>query len=399
MKKKRISGMILLLSALVCLSGCQWTDEKSEEVMVNESSEEENLISDPCKRPDGKAYQAAYLDYDPYITASKQLYYLLQAFIDMGWLEIDHLPFDEEHDAKDMIVKLADMDTGEYLQFRKNASYYIRDGEEKIRTELLSLVRKKELDLIIANGTEAGKLAKSLDLKIPVFIIGTTDPVGAGIIDSEEGYSGNDDIWAHVEPSLPRRQIQFYYSVKPFQKLGMIIYGDESISAIDDCEAMAEEIGFDLVKRNIKEFSRDGSDKEREEYRRILTAYINELIDEGIEAFLLSPNTFTSELASQCCDLFYDKGIPVYCMDEPVADKGPLMLIAANDFEHIGKFTADAIGKVLNGAVAGKLSRIYASSPSIYLNLDSAKKLGFQPGFQLLLSCDVIYSTSETSVR
>ena len=75
---------------------------------------------------------------------------------------------------------------------------------------------------------------------------------------------------------------------------------------------------------------------------------------------------------------------------------GVLMLICASDIENVGRFVADAVSKILNGAEAGSLPCIYTSAPSIYLNYDVAKKINYPLTFEFLSVCDTIYTREST---
>ena len=95
---------------------------------------------------------------------------------------------------------------------------------------------------------------------------------------------------------------------------------------------------------------------------------------------------------------FYEKGIPVYLMDDvSVVEEGALMLISANDMENVGRFVADVIGRVLNGAEAGSLPCVYTSAPSIYVNYDIAREIAYPLPFEFLAACDQIFTAGELS--
>ena len=67
-----------------------------------------------------------------------------------------------------------------------------------------------------------------------MFDFSATDPVASGIIASATEGSGNPMVWAQVEPLPVFRQLKYYYSMCPFRKLGVIVYGDETISGVPD---------------------------------------------------------------------------------------------------------------------------------------------------------------------
>ena len=121
------------------------------------------------------------------------------------------------------------------------------------------------------------------------------------------------------------------------------------------------------------------------------------IAEEDIDAFFLTVDLINDlDRLSDLLSILYDRNIPVYLMDDVMAVKnGALMLISANDLENVGRFVADAIGKILNGAVAGQLPCRYTSSPSIYVNYSVAKQIGYPLTFEFLAACDEIYTENE----
>ena len=246
---------------------------------------------------------------------------------------------------------------------------------------------------MITFGTSAGVFVKELGLPIPMTDFSATDPVASGIIDSADGDSGYPNVWAQVEPSLPLRQLKYYHSMCPFERLGVIVYGDETISGVPDIVRSAEENNFKIVKYNIPEQPRE-TEEEIELYYELVEEKIRSIAEEGIDAFFLTVDVINDlDRQYDLLSILYDKNIPVYLMDDVMAVKsGALMLISANDIENVGRFVAEAIGKILNGAEAGKLQCRYTSAPSIYVNYDVAKRIGYPLRFEFLAACDEIFT-------
>ncbi|MCR4641493.1 MAG: hypothetical protein K5697_05625, partial [Lachnospiraceae bacterium] len=238
-----------------------------------------------------------------------------------------------------------------------------------------------------------GQFVKGLELPIPMVDYGATDPVASGIIDSATEGSGNPNIWAQVESSVPLRQMKYYYSVKPFKKLGMIIYGDEIISGVPDIMKAAREVGFSVVKYNIPEQPRE-TEEELEAYYKMVKQRFEYMAMDDIDAFF-----FTLDLVNdpdklpEMFEPLYEKNIPIYCLDDKNnVYNGALMIIAAFDEENVGRFVADAVTKILSGEEAGSLPCVYTSAPYICLNYDVARKIDYPLSFEFLAACDEIYT-------
>ena len=392
----------MLLVLIILLTACG-SSARTESGQGEETGTESETIYDtaPHTKPDGGKYRLAYIDYDEYMPASRPLYYILRGLEETGWIREGTLPFDiEEINARNLSTKeiyreLERTDLGEYLEFADNAFFYLGyDNKEEIANTLKSRAGN-DIDLVITFGTGAGVFVKELGLPIPMTDFSATDPVASGIIDSADGDSGNPNVWAQVEPSLPLRQLKYYHSICPFERLGIIVYADETVSGVPDIVRSGEENNFQIVKYNIPEQSRE-TEQEQEEYYALVERELRSMAEEGIDAFFLTVDLINDiDRMKGLLSILYDKNIPVYLMDDVMAVKsGALMLISANDLENVGRFVADAIGKILNGAVAGQLPCRYTSAPSIYLNYDVAKQIGYPLRFEFLAACDEIYTES-----
>ena len=400
-KNKRTTALILMLCVamltMLFSTACSSKAEKKadEEAFANVAE----FDNSPHKKKGGGKYRLGYVDYDEYMPASRQFYYILKGLEELGWIEKGSLPFTistieanmlSTRNMYDMLV-LADL--GDYIEFAEDGFYYIGyDAPEDIEAGLKAHAGK-DLDLVITFGTSAGLLVKEMDLPIPMVDFSATDPVASGIIESSTEGSGNPNVWAQVEPSVPLRQLKYYHSIQPFKKLGIIVYGDETISGVPDIMESAKEEGFEVVKYNIEERPREG-EEELAEYYDLVEEKVEEMVKEGVDAFFVTVDLINDyDQLPRMLKHFYDKNIPVYMMDdvETVKDGG-LMLILASDMENVGRFIADAIGKILNGAAAGSLPCIYTSSPGIYLNYAVARKIGYPVNFELLTVCDDIFT-------
>ncbi|WP_026508862.1 hypothetical protein [Butyrivibrio sp. MC2013] len=356
--------------------------------------------AEPSLEKGAQRKRLCVVSYDEYIPFSKQLYYILAGLEKLGWITEGSLPFDAESIEKDKLYvaelyhSLEEADLGPYLEFAPGACYYLAyEDEESIASDLKKRAANKDIDLIITTGTSAGVFVKNLGLKVPMVDYSATDPVSSGIIASANEGTGSPYVWAQVEPSLPLRQLKYYHSIKPFNNLGVIIYGDETISGVPDIETSAAEIGFDIVKYNIEEQPRE-SRQDKEAYYELVEDKFEEMSAENIDAFFLTVDLINDmEYLRPCLDHLYARDIPVYLMDDvSVVEAGALMLISANDMENVGHFVADVIARILNGSDAGSLPCVYTSAPSIYVNYDVAREIDYPLSFEFLSVCDRIFT-------
>lgn len=400
MRKIKIILSIVLSMILIFATGCK---NNEDNINIETNNSKEILYPNiPQTKSDGTKYRIAYVDYDDYLPARQQLYYILEGLKKTGWIECEEYPFNpNDYTSKEMIQIVSNMDLGEYIEFDESACYYLEyDGKDKVAKNLKKHTEiNKDIDLVLTFGTSAGVFVKELDLSVPMVDFSATDPVASGIIESSTNGSGNDNIWAQVELSMPLRQMKYYHNLIPFNKLGIVVYGNETISGVPDIEKSAEEIGFELIKINMEETNRL-TKKELNAYYKEVENNFQKLINQKIDAFFLTVDLINDlDMLSELLDIFYENKIPVFIMDNTeTIENGGFLIISTYDFENVGYFIADAIGKIFSGTVAGDLPCIYTSSPYICFNYDVAKKIDFIPDFKFLISCDEIYTTENQNV-
>ena len=75
---------------------------------------------------------------------------------------------------------------------------------------------------------------------------------------------------------------------------------------------------------------------------------------------------------------------------------GTLLSVSVRDFSGIGTFYATTMAKIFNGAKPRKKKQIFENQPKCAINMETAKKIGYNPPIEVLSAVDEIYH--ETSV-
>lgn len=393
MQKRLIAFFLVILMSFYC--ACTAIDSSD----TPKKNDDELEIAKPHTKEDGKAFRIGYVDYDEYAPASIQFYYIVLALEKYGWIKKGSIPFTlEDIDKKDLSTKemyeeLSSANLGDYIEFVPNAFWYLGYTDNEVVSQELRNAASGDLDMIFTFGTSAGVFVKNLTLSIPMVDFSATDPVTSGIIASSTSGTGNKYVWAQVEPEIAGRQLKYYYSIKPFEKLGVIAHANEVMSGIPDVYECAEELGFEVEYDFIEEQQRE-TDEQWEAYYALVAQRISAISEKDIDAFFLPVDVIwdTSRLES-LLEPLYQKHIPVYLMDgADFVENGGLMLISANDMEGIGDFVAQAVIRILDGENAAEIPCIYQSAPAIYFNYDVADRIGYPLEYDFLASCDQIYS-------
>jgi hypothetical protein len=224
---------------------------------------------------------------------------------------------------------------------------------------------------------------------VPTIVISTSNPLQAGIIKSPQD-SGFDHLHAQIDPTRYERQVRLFHDVIGFQRLGLVYENTPAgrgYAAVDDVEKVAREEGFEVVHYEDT-FDIDDLDLA---YTRLVKA-MNTLAPK-VDAFYITANRGIQEsrMDSILAPVFKYK-LPTFSQSgSREVELGVLMSISQAGHKYIGMFYASTIGKIINGAVPRYLTQIYEEPPKIALNLETAKRIDYNPPFDILLSADEIY--------
>ncbi|MFP3153569.1 hypothetical protein LQZ18_03915 [Lachnospiraceae bacterium ZAX-1] len=350
--------------------------------------------SSPQKKADGSKYTIAYVDIDPYPASGEMLYYYIDQLKQLGWISYEgELPFDpKDTDAKELIFWLAEQDLGDYIQFSKEACYYLAiEDEETCADSLQGLIDTKQVDLIFCMGTWPGRFAKALENEtIPVMIYFCVDPVGAGFAKDSQ-YSGEPNIWSHVNYTVYNKQMQFYYDNYPFSNIGMTYY-DETVAALRAYRQVALENKFQITEKQIETLSDESPEAVKEYYAQLETVF-SELIEQGIDAFMLNTDIIKDQdRIAEMLEPFYEANIPVFVQNgEYYVKNGALMTVTASDAKEQAPFVANACARMLLGEKPGDINQEYITPPYLSINLAVADRLGYKVKEELILSAEKLY--------
>lgn len=336
----------------------------------------------------GQKWRIGYCESQPYFEFDGILQGIVAGLEEMGWLEntsgLPYIPFQE--DTGTMWQWLAAQDLGPYIEFVEDAHYdlSVDSGDEIIRR----LEEDKDIDLMILNGTLAGLTLANDKHSVPSLVFGTSNAVASGIIESEND-SGMDHIWAHVDPDQFIRQVEVFYDIFRFKKLG-ILYVDDSFrkvfAAVDDVESVSKEKGFEVVHHH-KVYDPDKVDQYLKDVYEAHTKLARE-----VDAMYVTNGAWQISKIYELLEPFYEKKVPVFSqVGSGEVRHGALMSLARADFSGIGSFGARTITEVFKGITPRKLPQRYEDAPSIALNLEVARIIGYKPTFDILLVADEIY--------
>jgi len=90
-------------------------------------------------------------------------------------------------------------------------------------------------------------------------------------------------------------------------------------------------------------------------------------------------------------EIFNQKKIPVFSQTGSAeVKKGVLLSIATAGYRHEAEYQARKIAQILNGAKPRDLPLLFEDPANIAINLNTARKIGFDPPVDILEAADEI---------
>lgn len=134
----------------------------------------------------GHKWKIAYYEGGPFIDYHKVLYWTTISLMDRGWIEKSTLPEPTGEDAEPLWIHLSSKIKSDFIEFPKDG-FYSSKWNDQIRAEtssaLLNRINdKKDINLLLAAGTQAGQDFVKAENSIPTFVLTSSNPIAAGII-------------------------------------------------------------------------------------------------------------------------------------------------------------------------------------------------------------------------
>lgn len=346
---------------------------------------------------EGKKWRIGFYEAGEYIEYQKTLVATIRGLMELGWIEAVDIPMQNGEQTKELWNWLALEMKSEFLEFVADA-HYSADWDDALREKISSeiverLNSSKDIDLMLAMGTWAGQDLANDKHQTPTVALAVSDAVYSGVVESIED-SGFDHIHARVDPFRYQRQVQIFYDIIGFQKLGVIYENTSdgrSYAAISDVEKVAQEFGFDIVHCHTKGENESTNLTAEEEVERVKACF-HQLGKEAQALYVTLHTGINSASLPELVQIANSYNIPTFSQagsDEVKA--GLLLSIALADFKYVGLFHAETIAKIFNGAKPRQVDMLFEDPPKIAINLKTAEIIGYDPPVDVLGASDEIY--------
>ena len=344
----------------------------------------------------GEKWRIAYYQGGNYQNYPVVLKSVTESLVALGWIDKFNWPQSlDMNDPQQMWDWLAANVNSPYIEFLKQGFFtcdWDKEKRQSVKEKAIAMIGAgKTVDLVFAMGTWAGQDLATGAQPVPTIVMSTSNPVESKIIKSSTD-SGHDNVFTNVDPTRYQRQVQIFYDILRFKKLG-IVYEDtvagRSYAALDDVNKVVSQNGFEVVTCNAP-FS---GVSEQQAESAVLACH--QKLAQQVDAFYLTVHRgVTSENLKTLLQPFYQNNIPMFSqLGGNQVRNGALMSISRAGFKYLGQFYARGIAHIFNGATPRKLSMLFEEPPRIALNLEVAKMIGFDPPLDVLAAADEIYQS------
>jgi len=316
----------------------------------------------------------------------------------LGWIETTVIPPQKGEQTKDLWNWLATNAISKYIRFVRDA-HYSANWDDMLRQKTISKIIKRlngrhDIDLMIAVGTWAGKDLANETHQTPTMVLSASDAVASGIIKSAED-SGYDHVHACVDPFRYERQVRVFHDIVGFKNLGVAYENTvegRSYAAVEIIEKVAQERDFKIARCFTKSDIADtglaeGSVKD----------CFGKLVQNADAIYVTVQGGVSLKSIPDLVRIANSHGIPTFSQSGSEEVRyGFLMSISQAGFKYIGKFHAETLGKVFNGATPRQLNQVFEEPKKIAINLKTARAVGFDPPIDVLGAADEIYEEIES---
>jgi putative tryptophan/tyrosine transport system substrate-binding protein len=249
--------------------------------------------------------------------------------------------------------------------------------------ELAAELVKRRVNLIVALGTPAARLAKQATSVIPIVGIAMADPVEDELVASLARPGGNVTGTTFLGPELVTKRLQLLAQVVPQHSHVAVLwdphaYGDRTMAGmVKEAEHAAQTLAMHL------QFVPVTSPGE------IMDAF-STITRERTDALCMFPSPMLFTEWGRIASMAADKKLPTMYVAREGVELGGLMSYGAN-LPDLSRQTALYVDKILKGAKPAELPVQQPTKFELVINLRAAKALGLTitPNF-LLIADEVI---------
>jgi len=239
---------------------------------------------------------------------------------------------------------------------------------------------KGQPDVIVAIASTSAIAAKQATVRIPIVMVGVSDPVAAGLVGNLARPGGNVTGTSTQSSATVGKLLEIMRQMLPRTRRVAALW--DPVNAIPQQLGLGESL---IAAARLQLLIRVIEVRTREDLELAFAG----LQSEPADAMLIYSDTFFLAHAERIANLAIAKRLPVFSTRRPFAEAGILASYGA-ELDVLGRRSAAYVQRILNGAKPGDLSVELPTKFSLTINLKTAKALDLTIPQWLLLRADEV---------
>ncbi len=245
------------------------------------------------------------------------------------------------------------------------------NGEISTAASIAQLFQTEGKDIVVGIATPTAQALANVFTDTPVVFATVTDPESAGL-------TGLPNVCGTSDMVPVKEQLRLIEEVTDAKTLGMVYTSSEAngITLMEAMKAACEEAGVELVTASVSNSS------------EVMMA-AQTIIDRVDAMYVSTDNTVISAISalSEVCS---DNNVPLFSADTTSSFGTEVLLAGGFDYYQSGRLTGEVIKRILNGEKPEDIGTLYLENLEIYVNLDTADKLGIEIPADILESASYV---------
>ena len=227
-----------------------------------------------------------------------------------------------------------------------------------------------------------------MNTPVPVLVMSTSDPIGAGIIKSAET-SGHDHVTARVDSTRYLRQLRMFHRIAGFKTLGIAYENTPNgriYSALSEARQVAHERGFKIILCEVVDTTADTQKSDHS----CMECY--QTLSQTAEAIYVTALACADRQVPLLVDMLRTARVPSFSQLGSKFVKRGIMLSISSDsgYTELGRYNAMKFGAILNGVKPIKLNQVFEDPLDISVNMETVRQIGFKmPGNILRIATEI----------
>ncbi len=243
--------------------------------------------------------------------------------------------------------------------------YRFTDGKFERLPELAAELVRLNVDVLIANSTNAALAAQNATRTIPIFFMGVTDPIGAGLIDSLARPGGNITGLTNIASVLSGKRLELLKETVAKLSRVAVLWDPKNPGSTpqwNESQLAARELGLHVHSMAVSVV-----DKYESAFKDAVKA--------RSAALAVTQNPLANSNQKLVIDLAAKYRLPAIYGRSDFVENGGLMSYAQS-WEQDGRDAARLVDKLLKGAKPEEIPTEQPMTFEFVVNLIAAKQIG-----------------------